>query len=229
MEKIKLFATAHKGLRNILCQFSSLLGTTDFTNQEELEKLNEMAVELFILLEDHVKVEEELILAPLEEKAPGTTIHDHGDHIKIERKQRLLQQKLIDLFEFPTQQKGYRLYLDFTRFQSKYLDHIYYEEVITEQHLSQNFENEELLNIRQSIIKSMSKEMLLLWWKYMIPAQQTNLAIEMLTNLKVNSKNIFDELMDVLEASMETKRFDRLNSLINREKHYEIGMVGKNS
>lgn len=225
MEKIRLFATAHKGLRNILCQFSTLLGNTDFSNQDELERLNKMAVELFILLEDHVKVEEELILTPLEARAPGTTNHDHNDHIKIEKKQRLLQQKLIDLFEFPTQEKGYKLYLDFTRFQSIYLNHIYHEEVVTEQQLWQNFDNDELLNIRQSIIKSMSSEMLLLWWKYIIPAQQISIGTEMLSILKRNSNSLFNDMLEMLESNMETNKYDALCSQLTSKKYHENGVL----
>jgi hypothetical protein len=47
MMKEKSYAASHKGLRNILSQFSLLAGKTDYSDNQEIEKLKKLGDEMF--------------------------------------------------------------------------------------------------------------------------------------------------------------------------------------
>jgi hypothetical protein len=54
MQKHKSYAAPHKGLRNILGQFSLLAGNTNYTSLQEVRQLQHLGNELFDLLQHHL-------------------------------------------------------------------------------------------------------------------------------------------------------------------------------
>jgi len=50
MSKEKSYAASHKGLRNILSQFSLLAGKTNYSDNSEVEKLKLLGADMFFLL-----------------------------------------------------------------------------------------------------------------------------------------------------------------------------------
>jgi hypothetical protein len=214
MATIRSFATPHKGLRNALGQFSLRLGHTDFSDSEQLAALKRLGGELFTLLNDHVHTENEHTLRHLEERAPGAGDHDRDDHERLEGVQHELQERLERCNGTESAEFAHIFYLDFSRFHSIYLEHICEEETVTEQLLQTHFSDEELITHRNAIMQRLDFPVLLLWLKYVIPAQQDTENAAMLSGLKANApQEAFDAVLETIRPELTTERFERLMSV----------------
>lgn len=214
MTRIKSFATPHKGLRNVIGKFSFCLGNTDVSNASQLQQLKALGNEMFILLNDHVHTENEFTLEHLEERAAGSSSHDREDHEHLEAIQVSFQHKLDQLTGKESSDEVHDLYLSFSLFQSMYLEHIHEEETVTELLMQKHFTDEELIQHRIAIMKRLEFPVLLLWLKYVIPAQVESENISMLSGLKAGTpKEAFETVLDIIKREMAP---DRYNSLLSR-------------
>ena len=102
-------------------------------------------------------------------------------------------------------------YLNFALFQSQYLEHTHEEETVTELLLQQYFTDEELMQHRQTIMKKLEPNTLLLWLKYIIPAQRIDESVGMLAGLKANAPEaFFKQVLETIKAEMERERYNGL-------------------
>ena len=209
MKRLRTFAAAHKALRNILCQFSTRAGQTNYENPNEVNQLKSLGSEMLLLLEDHVTIENEFILKPLGEKIPGASDHDLMEHEEIEKLQAQLKASM-NLLTGYDQTPGHQFYLDFTRFQSRYLLHILHEETETEKLLWNHFTDQELIHIKMNILKNIPTELQLIWWKYMIPAQNEIENIAMLTTIRIKSPVLFEEALRVIDPYISRERQEKI-------------------
>ena len=215
MATIRSFASPHKGLRNVMSKFAFRLGKTDFHDASALERLKNLGDEMFTLLNDHVHTEDEHTLKHLEERAPGSSAHDREDHEKLDQIQHELQLQLQKLTGKETPEQMHDFYLRFTSFQSQYLEHTHEEEIVTELLLQKHFTDEELMQHRQAIMKRLAPDTLLLWLKYIIPAQRTDESLGMLSGLKANSpRPFFQRVMETIKAEMEQAGYEELEGLL---------------
>lgn len=214
MTRIRSFASPHKGLRNVMSQFSFRLGYTDFSDPSSLEALKKIGTEMFTLLNDHVHTENEHTLAQLEARIPGASAHDKHDHERLEKIQLSLEKQLDQFSENESPDDIHTYYLSFSKFHSEYLEHIYEEETVTELLLQKHFTDEEMIQSRISTMQRIKFPILLLWLKYIIPAQNEQESLAMLTGLKKGAPpEAFQQVLAVIQKEMDAGRFDQL---INR-------------
>ena len=214
MATIRSFAAPHKGLRNVISQFAFRLGQTDISDPSALQQLKQLGNEMFALLNDHVHTENEHTLRHLEERAPGASVHDREDHEKLDQIQDDLKHQLQTLTGQETHEQMHDFYLRFTLFQSQYLEHTHEEERVTEVLLQKHFSDDELIQHRQTITKRLSPDILLLWLKYIIPAQRVEESLGMLSGLKANvPKQYFERVMETVKGEMEIARYEELEAL----------------
>lgn len=162
MSRIKSFAAPHKGLRNSIAKFSLCLGSVDFGNPAELEQLKDIGYELITLLNHHAHTENEYTLTRLEERARGASEPDRDDHQRLEAIQQALEQQLSGFTGNESSDAIHQFYLDFSRFQSHYLAHMFEEETVTELLLQHHFSDEELIQHRLAVMRSFEVPILLL-------------------------------------------------------------------
>lgn len=210
MKRLRTFAAPHKALRNILSQFSARAGQTNYESPDEVSQLKSLGNELFLLLEEHVSVENEYILKPLEERVEGSTHHDLREHEEIEESQEILKASMNLLSGYDDETLGHQFYLDVTKFHSRYLLHILHEETETEKLLWDNFTDKELLDIKMNIIKSIPSDMQLIWWKYMIPAQNEVENVAMLSAIRMQSPLMFEETLRVIDPHIDRNRLEKI-------------------
>lgn len=187
MERLKSLDPPHKGLRNALSQFSLLAGKTQYNNIAHIDKLKSLGKELFLLLRDHTQTEDRFILKPLEEKVPGSTTGDTEDHCRLDVIENDIEQKLLSFDGTQSDEEGHDFYLQFTEFHSEYLEHIAEEDRITELLMQKHFTDEELIQHQVQIMKEMDFNMLLLWFKYIVPARRPSENKQVLTAFKANA------------------------------------------
>lgn len=216
MKRIKSFAAPHKALRNVIGKFSFTLGHTDFADPGQLQNLQTLGKEMFILLNDHVLTENDHTLKHLEERAKGASHHDKEDHERLEKVQSSLQKQLEEFTGKETADRVHDFYLAFSLFHSQYLEHIHEEETVTELLMQEYFTDEELVQHRMAIMKKLEFPVLLLWMKYVIPAQFEEESIGMLSGLKAGApKEAFETVLATIKQEMNPARFDRLLSRLH--------------
>ena len=201
----------------MISKFAFRLGQTDVRDASALQRLKDLGEEMFTLLNDHVHTENEHTLKHLEERAPGSSAHDMDDHEKLDQIQHELQQQLQELTGNETPEEVHNLYLRFTFFQSQYLEHTHEEEVVTERLLQKHFTDDELMQHRQAIMKKLAPDTLLLWLKYVIPAQRTDESLGMLSGLKANAPGpFFERVMETIQREMDQAKFEELRGQLIR-------------
>lgn len=216
MARIRLLVAPHKGLRNLLGKFSFCLGSANLADPRQLAYLQQLGQELFTLLNDHVHTENESMLARLEERLPGASKHDKADHQRLEAVQDALQQQLAGLTGEESAEEMHQFYLNFSHFQSQYLEHIFEEETVTELLLQQHFSDEELMQQRALTMQRIKFPILLLWLKYMIPAQGEPESVGMLSGFRANAPaEAFEQVLAVIKPEMDANRFHRLVAKLN--------------
>jgi len=208
MEKIRMFSAPHKALRRTMAAFSTQIGQTNFRDEKAVRKLKENGNELIFLLSSHAETEEKIILSALEVKFPGSSEQDRQDHIKIEKRQKQLEDYLNMLSTSVMADEAHDFYLTFALFHSRYLEHIDEEETVTQKQIWQHFSDEEQLAMRTSIIAKMDPDVYATWLKHMIPAQNENENQAMLGALRMNMQAAkFHSLMEKLGKDMDENDF----------------------
>lgn len=215
MTQPRSYAAAHKGLRNVLSQFSLLAGKTDYGDTSGVERLKRLGEDMFFLLKHHLDTENDDLLALLEQRVPGASQHDLDDHERLEAIQDALQQRLALLDGSQDEQAGHDFYLSFTDFHSRYLEHILQEECVTEELLMQHFSPEELEANSMKIMQKVEFPVLLLSLKYIIPAQSMPENVHILSNFKRNAPpEAFQAVLDIIRPEMPAEEFAALTAAI---------------
>ena len=219
-QRIKSFDTPHKGIRNGLGQLILLTGKTDYSSLAEIEKLFQLANEIFTLLTVHAHDENDVTLSELEKKVPGSSNHDMEDHERIESQQSLLENLLNDILADARNGKdpalkGAEFYTALCNFTSMYFSHMSGEESETQELIWKNFTDEEIIGHRNMIISGLKPDVLLLWIKYIVPAQNPKERIGFLKGMKMNSPDdFFSSVVSVVKDNLTDEEFQSLENEI---------------
>lgn len=198
LARLKSLDPPHKGLRNALAQFSLLAGKTDYGDKSSVQMLQALGAEVFYLLLDHTKTEDNFILKPLEEKNPGAAEKETAEHLEITALENKLMRQLAAFNGTQDNEAGHEFYLDFTLFHSRYLLHIEEEDRHTEKMMQSYFTDEELIGHQVIIMQQMDFKTLLLWFKYIVPARRREENRQVLEAFKANAP------AEAFEAVQET-------------------------
>jgi hypothetical protein len=211
MERFKSLDPPHKGLRNALGQLTLLTGKTKFSDHQQVEKLKKLADEVFFLLKDHTKTENEFILKPLEEKNALAAEPYFEDHTDIEEWENHLLDSIKNLDGTQTDDQGHLIYLNLCDFQSAYLDHIDEEDVELEEKLQKHFSDEELIQHQIKIMQQMEFSTLLLWFKYIVPARRIEENAQVLRNFKSNAPDeAFQAVIQTIQGELSHEEFEAI-------------------
>jgi hypothetical protein len=213
MTRIRSYELPHKALRNVISKFSFTLGSVTVSDPDQLRALKALGEEMFLMLNNHVHTENEHTLSQLEMRAPGSSDHDLADHERLESLQDEFQNKISLLRGDEDQDTLHRLYLEFSRYHSQYLEHIYEEETVTEILLQKYFTDDELLEQRAAIMQKIEFPVMLLWIKYAVPAQREEQNVMLLSGFKANAPEpAFQQVMDAIRNEMDPKVFQHLSA-----------------
>ena len=215
MNRIKSLDPPHKGLRNALCQLTLLAGKTDYANPESIAKLQALGKEVFHLLKDHTRTENKFILAPLEAKVKGSTSEFGEDHHEIDELETELFDELMAFNGKQSEEEGHQFYLDLCDFQSFYLMHIDGEDTEIEPLMQEHFSDEELMGHQIEIMKEMSVETLLLWFKYIVAARRPAENAQVLSGFKASAPaELYEQVMTLIQTQLSSDEFAEIKRLI---------------
>jgi hypothetical protein len=220
MNRMKPYDVPHKGLRNALSQVQFLAGKTDYSNQNEVEKLCKLGEDVFKILTIHANDENEVTLAELGQRCKGCSQHDFEDHEQIHIAQEKLEKLLSNIY---TNSKagqdvirdGEEFYLAFSEFHGTYLEHTAEEERVTQPMLWKYFTDEELSSHRGRIMAKNPPQTLLIWFRFVIPSQSHKERVGLLSGFKKMSPELFfNEGMQVIKPVLSEREFDELNKAL---------------
>lgn len=216
MNRMKSYDVPHKGLRNALSQLSLLAGKTDYTNPEQVEQLYLLGTDVFMLLTTHATDEDQITLAQLEKKIPGSSQHDKEEHEVIHQQQLKLETLLSDIYNGSASGNdvcvaGSEFYLSFSEFHSAYLAHMAEEERVTQMHLWECFTDVELAEQRKMIMRKNTPDTLLTWFKFVLPAQSHAERASLLTGFKMAAPTpFFNTAMESIRKVLSVSEFSGL-------------------
>jgi len=214
--RLRSFDVPHKGIRNGLSQLSLLSGKTDYGDPEEVERLHRLGSEIFLLLNTHARDENGVSLKHLEEKMNGASHHDTEEHIRLHVDQSALEKKLEAIHAASKNGKdasaeGESFYAALADFHAEYLQHMSEEERITQQLLWEHFSDEELAAHRAEIMQKLQPEVLLLWFKYIAPAQTRRERAGLFKGFKANAPGpLFKRTKEILAEVLTRQEYDAL-------------------
>jgi hypothetical protein len=220
MPRMKAYDVPHKALRNALSQVSFLAGKTNFSDAGEVETLHHLGADVFKILSIHAADEDDVTLAELEKRCPGSSHHDMEDHKEI----HVAQHKLENLFEEiysdsksgkDVGEKGAEFYLAWSEFHSAYLKHTSEEERVTQPLLWKHFTDDELIGLRGKIMAKNPPETLLIWIKFVAPAQTHQERVGLLSGFKKMAPPVFfNQVMAVIKTVLAPNDFSVLNEAL---------------
>lgn len=217
---MRSYDVPHKGLRNALSELQLLAGKTDYSDENEIESLYMLGEDVFTILTLHATDENEITLAELEQRCPGCSQHDMDDHERIHRAQDKLEKLLERIYAHSkaghdATEDGEEFYLAFSEFHGTYLEHTAEEERVTQPMLWKYFTDEELVAHRGKIMAKNPPQTLLIWFRFVIPAQSHTERVGLLTGFKKMAPgSFFSEGMQVIRQVLAEKEFDRLNKAL---------------
>jgi hypothetical protein len=220
MKRAKTYDVPHKGLRNALSQVSLLSGKTNFSDAQEVEALYQLGVDVFKILAIHAADEDEVTLAELEKRCPGCSQHDMEDHKEIHIAQSKLEKLLAKIYDDSKAGKdvsedGAEFYLAWSEFQSAYLEHTAEEERTTQPLLWHHFTDEELASHRVRIMQKNPPETLLIWFRFVIPAQSHNERVGLFSGFKkMAPAPFFEKGIAVIKKYLSEKEFSELSKAL---------------
>lgn len=215
-KRMKTFDVPHKGIRNGLSQLSFLAGSTSYSDRTEVERLNTLGKEVFLLLNTHAQDENDVSLKYLEEKMKGASHHDVEEHIRLHVMQSRLERMLDEIYSnsernIDTSDLGSEFYSALSDFHSEYLHHMSGEESVTQQLLWDNFTDEELAGHRVEIMKNLPASTLLLWFKYVAPAQTHFERVGLFKGFRQSAPDeLFEQAKDILRSVLNDSQFKKL-------------------
>ena len=217
MKRKNVYAIPHKGLRNALSQLSLLAGKTDYSIPNEIVQLYNFALDVWRLIDIHADDENAVTLAKLDGRCKYCSVHDLTDHLELHVIQEKLQDMLGNLCvdsssgDMDWTERGAEFYLSFTEFQSRYLEHIAQEERITQPLLWKYFTDEELMAQHREIMERNPPELLLIWFKFVIPAQSPVERLELIRGFRqMASPAFFDAGKKVIRQHLPKREYDAL-------------------
>lgn len=223
MKRMKSYDVPHKGLRNALSQLSLLAGKTDYSKQREVEELYHLGTDIFKILSIHAADEDQITLLELEERCPGCTDHDKEDHKMIHEKQDELEAMLTNLYRTSKgderlNELGQEFYLRLTEFHGTYLSHTAEEERVTQALLWNYFTDEELAQHRNKIMAKNPPETLLIWFRFVIPAQSHPERLGLLKGFKkMAPPDFYKAGMKVIQKFISEAEFELLSKDLENE------------
>lgn len=212
--RVNIYGFPHKGLRHALGKLSFELGQINIEDPEKLQELQSKAHEISELLSLHLHSEESHVLPPLEAKVPGSTTHNHEDHVAMEALEKKMVSDIDALCKEPNIPNSITAYNTTNMFIREYFRHMDEEENEMNQVIWSHFEDGDILGWQGKILSELTPEQFFKWFKYIIPALQPFEQNIMLGGFKENApKEAFEATIENLKPFVTETQFNYIKTI----------------
>ncbi len=213
--KLRPLSPPHKGLRHVWGLLSLNSGNCDLQEPYSIQRLQKCAQDLQCLCKDHETNEEQFIFKPLFQRTETDLRPWQHQHAELSELTGKLFEKILRALPSDAEEL-YKLHLEISATQARYLDLMYWEDTVIEPLMREHFTDQEMIEHQVSIMEKTSPETLLLWFQYIVPARQLSENIQVLKAYRDHvSHDAFDRVIEVLKHSMELQSYKNLLVAIN--------------
>jgi len=213
-QRVNIYRFPHKGIRYGLGQLSFKVGSLIFDDNGALKACKEIADDLSELLDLHLHAEEEFVLPPLEAKVPGSTQHNHNDHIAMQKLEHDMNDAIRRLVDVPNETHLNIAYDKINNFIKEYFRHMSEEETDINKVIWEHFSDQEILGWQGQILAKLTPDQFFKWFKYIIPSLSQLEQNLMLEGFKENAPaEAYNGTIKNLEPYLTPKQFAYISSL----------------
>ena len=201
--KIDLYTFIHKAQRMHLFDLSTRIGRTDFSDEAELNSIEQELRAIISHLRKH-SLNEATYIHPL--------FNEVGDQIAvIDEEHDDLEKELLKIEHILNAKKWKDLYPELNRFIGSYLIHQDEEEQLQSDILWKHFDNDRLVAVMTAFKKNLSPAEEMENLKFMIPSLSVPELTQMFQNIKKSaSTSAFQTCCQVAESHLEKSRWQKL-------------------
>ena len=198
--KIRIYASVHKGIRNLIARFSFHAGKTDWTDFAAFSVLHNEWEVVLKLLNSHQEHEDKFIHPVLDKVSLGSHRGYQADHHVQWKVLNNLDSQFNRLLNGDGSEDGQETGLEFYRqlnlFYSEFLKHLNREETEAERILNALCLPEDLMRMLDRIISCIPQDEMLLYIDCMFPAMNFPECVQL---MKIIRKSAPKELLNSLE------------------------------
>ena len=177
----------YKALRLGHCRMLSALGSNDYMNKMQTEKMLADLQGLLALAKGHLEGENREIHTALEERAPGASAHaaeDHADHEQNFVELDMLIEDVEAARQGDRERAGRALYRRYAIFAAHDIEHMNEEETALLDVLHRTFNDDELRAIEHRIVAAIPPQKMAAYMALMAPALNHGERVELLAKLR---------------------------------------------
>lgn len=199
MARVDIFTTVHKALRALIYHLSSVIQTADFGNEESANDVLAEVQHLMEMLHEHAKYEDLTVFAETRKFDAAMIDTLESEHHEIGVKQAAVDAAVGQLKAAGTAQErivaGEELNRAVNDFIAFYLGHLMHEERTVLPATFKYFNDQQLLEMRVAVQRSVSPGRFEEWMRWMFPAININELEEIFRGLKAHAPAPFFEAM----------------------------------
>ncbi|MFC5711937.1 hemerythrin domain-containing protein [Thalassorhabdus alkalitolerans] len=212
--KYELFMPVHKGLRFALTNLLNQANQLNFENNERLAAFSKNFLTLSAVLHSHAEHEDEHVEPAVIKYAPEVARKMDQEHKATNALLIELENLVKEINESPTKKRrelGVEFVYAYNKFLAAYLNHLQTEEVDVMDVLWHKLSTEELEEITVAIRSAIPPEILMDYFRYMIPGQNIFERVEMLTGMKKFApEELYKEACDLAESVLPDEDWNEL-------------------
>lgn len=218
MNKVRedLFTGIHKAIRSMIYETGSILQSADFCDSHEEQATLKILCNNLKKLKSHGEHENNNIFNRLNEYEHETANIFFTEHNLIDRKYDELTALIREMLESPPEHKydyGIKINIGFNNFAAYYLTHMNKEEEIAIPSTQKCFNDEELIEMRMNIQKSIPPDIYQEWMQYMLPAMNNSELKLLFAAIKSSTPpEVFSSLSGIAEGLIGSERWEKIVS-----------------
>ncbi len=224
-----LFTPVHKGLRSMLYDLSARLQTNDFADVAATGALlvqleNDFAVArstgcALCTMSHHAHAEESVVFPPAAAAANSLVTQLILEHHDLTRRELAIAQAGHELVRLDQADRriaaGVRLNQAANQLLCAYLAHMDREEAELVPLMGEHFTNEQMVSMRDAIIRSMPPEVLFAFLNWMLPSLNVNELSDLLASVRLTAPPpVFKAISDLCTAKVEPSRWAATRSRV---------------
>ncbi len=207
------FTLIHKGLRRELFALTTLAGTLDWTDTDDVGTFSSRWRELRHLLEVHAAHEDEHFLPLLRDRAPGVLVRIASSHVGQEAALRKVRRLVDEATAAGTEELGLAVHRELSAFVAGYLPHLLDEETLVMPAIWQHCTDEELARARAAFLRAMPPSDAAISRRAMLPAIAPAERARMLTSMQASAPApAVAAVLDEVRALLDDRAWTRLTT-----------------
>lgn len=216
--RFDMYQPIHKGLRDFLGDTLSRVGRVDVSDEKDLAATLAQLDALLSFCAQHVQHENEFLHTAIQARQPSAARRTTDDHVEHLHSIDALRREGRALANAPQEQRtllALRLYRHLALFVAENLQHMHVEETANNAALWAHYTDDELVQIHDRLLATVSPPELMEVMRWMIPALNPTQRATVLGGMKAHAPAAaFEAVIDVVRPHLDIRDWAKLASAL---------------